>query len=161
MISLLPYQRFEIRTRFSQNVALGKIGALVESRQIVRSPFSKEHKPFEGEIEGFTFKISRIIHYRNNFLPILIGQIQDDLDAATVKVIARPNVLASILVPGLLLAPIFLIIFAAETVNVGLFWLIYAVVYIFIVVSFNFELNKAKLLLKKQLETESFSMPQL
>lgn len=154
MIALIPYQKFEIRTRFSQNVTLGKIAELVEPRQIIRRPFSREHKPLEGEVEGFTFKISRIIHYRNNFLPILIGQIEDDLDATKVKIIARPNLLAFILIPGLLLAPIFLSLFAAETMEIGLFWLIYAVVYIGIVVSFNFELNKAKKLLNEQLEVD-------
>ncbi|WP_420643576.1 hypothetical protein [Candidatus Leptofilum sp.] len=159
MIALIPYQKFEIKTRFSQNVTVGKVAVLVESRQIIRRPFSKDHKPFEGEIEGFTFKISRIIHYRNNFLPILVGQIEDDLDATKVKITARPNLLASILLPGFLLAPIFLTIFADETVNVGLFWLIYAGIYIAIVASFNFELNKAKKVLNKQLEVDSFSMP--
>jgi hypothetical protein len=29
MIRLIPYQRFEIKTRFSQNVTLGKLDALL------------------------------------------------------------------------------------------------------------------------------------
>ena len=157
MITLIPYQRFEIKTRFSQNVSLGKIAELVESRELMRSPFAKDHRLFEGSIEGFSFKISRIIHYRNNFLPILIGQIEDDLDATSVKITARPNLVASILIPGLLLAPIFLTIFAVETFDLGLAWLLYAVVYIVIVATFNFELNKAKKILNEQLETDKYS----
>lgn len=159
MIRLIPYQRFEIKTRFSPNVTLGKIAELVESRQLIRTPFAKDHKPFEGELQGFSFKISRIIHYRNNFLPILIGEIQDDLDATSVKIMVRLNLLASFLIPGFLLAPIFLTIFAVETFNVGLAWLIYAFIYLAIMASFNFELNKAKKILEKQLETENYSLP--
>ena len=159
MISLIPYQRFEIKTRFSPNVTLGKIAELVESRQLIRAPFSKNHKPFEGELQGFSFKLSRIIHYRNNFLPILIGEIEDDLDATSVKITVRPNLLASLLIPGLLFAPIFLTIFAVETFNVGLAWLVYAFIYIAIMASFNFELNKAKKILNKQLETEKYYLP--
>ena len=154
MLALIPYQKFEIRTRFSQNVTLGKIAALIEPRQFIRVPFSRDHKPFEGEIEGFAFKISRIIHYRNGFLPILIGEIEDDLDATKVKISARPNLLVSLLMPGLLLVPIFLTIFAAETVNFGSVWLAVIGLIVIIFASFNFELNKAKKLLNKHLEIE-------
>lgn len=57
----------------------------------MRFGLSRNHNLFEGEIEGTSFKISRIIHYRNSFLPILVGQIQDDLDASTLQIVARPH----------------------------------------------------------------------
>src|SRR5690606_4803834 len=37
-----------------------------------------DHKPYEGSINGMSFKISRIIGYRNSFLPIINGVIEKD-----------------------------------------------------------------------------------
>ena len=159
MIALIPYQRFEVRTRFSKNVTLGRVAALVESRQLVRSPFSKDHKPFQGELEGFTFKISRIIHHRNGFLPILVGEIKDDLDATLVQITARPNLIATLLLPGFIIVPIFLMIFGDDTMDLGLVWLFCAISYILVIASFNYEVYKAKKLFNEQLEADKFSLP--
>lgn len=91
MITLIPYQTFEIKTRLRLADARQKLQEIVEPRKFMRLGLSRNHNLFEGEMEGESFKISRIIHYRNGFLPILVGKIQDDLDASTLKVTARPT----------------------------------------------------------------------
>ncbi len=159
MISLIPYQTFEIKTRLGQEAARQKLDEIVEPRKLMRFGLSRKHNLFEGEIEGTTFKISRIIHYRNSFLPILVGQIQDDLDAATLQITARPHW--------------FIILFwafFAFSVAAGGFiagdpselWVILPVFFFFYAVptaAFNFELYKAQKMLNEQFVTDHYSLP--
>ncbi len=38
-----------------------------------------QHKPYQGEVSPNRFKISRVIYYRNSFLPIIKGELKADL----------------------------------------------------------------------------------
>ena len=49
--------------------------------------FSRDHAPFQGEVYPGGFRISRIIHYRNSFLPMITGEFQPG--AAGTKVVIR------------------------------------------------------------------------
>lgn len=160
MIALIPYQTFEIKTRMSQEAAQQTLEEIVESRKVFRLGISRNHNLFEGNIEGTSFKISRIIHYRNGFLPVLIGQIQDDLDASTLKIKARPMWFIIIFWTFFLLA-----------VGIGGFitgdllseaWLILPFSFFFYVMPtalFNVEVYKAKKMLGEKFEGNSFSDP--
>ena len=90
MIALIPYQRFEIKTKLSQEAAREKLANIVEPRK-VRLGFSRIDNPFEGELESNRFKITRVLGYRNSFIPVLTGEIRDDLDSSTLQIMARPN----------------------------------------------------------------------
>lgn len=159
MISLIPYQTFEIKTRLSQEAARQKLQEIVEPRKLMRFGLSRKHNLFEGEIEGTAFKISRIIHYRNSFLPILVGQIQDDLDASTLRITARLHWFVAL----------FWTFFALAVAAGGLIagdpselWVILPVFFFFYVVptaAFNFELYKAQTLLNEQFATDRYSLP--
>lgn len=159
MITLIPYQRFVIKTRFSKNVTLGKVAILVESRNLWRTRHMRDHRPFEGELDGFDFKISRVSRNRRNIPPILTGEIQNELDSSIVKITAHPPIIMSILVIGLLYVPIFYTIFGEGSASVYQAWLTYGLFYALVITSFNFELNKAKKLLDKQLEVDCISLP--
>ena len=158
MITLIPYQRFEIKTRLSQEAARQKLQEIVEPRKLMRFGLSRKHNLFEGEIEGTAFKISRIIHYRNSFLPILVGQIQDDLDASTLRITARLHWFILL----------FWIFFAFAVAAGGLIagdpselWVILPVFFFFYVVptaAFNWELYKAQQVLNEQLEVDKYSL---
>jgi len=158
MIAFIPYQRFEIKIKLSQDATREKLADIVEPRQLGWR-FSNEHKPFEGELEINKFKISRVIRYRNSFLPVLVGAIQDDLDASSLQVVARPNWFVIVLWPLLLLAFFYSTIISAETTNIGLILLFILFFYAVPTFFFNLELNKAKKLLNEQFETENFSLP--
>ena len=159
MIALVPYQKFEIKTRLEQESARQKLAEIVEPRKLMRFGLSRNHNLFEGEIEGTSFKISRIIHYRNSFLPILVGQIQDDLDASTLRIVARPHWFVILL----------WVFFAVAVASGGLLagdrsevWVILPVFLFFYVVptaAFHFELYKVKKLLQEKFETDRYSLP--
>lgn len=50
---------------------------------------SGNHNPYEGSINGSSFKINRIIGYRNSFLPIINGVIEKDFNGTKIKVKMR------------------------------------------------------------------------
>lgn len=160
MISLIPYQKFEIKTRLSQEAAQQKLCEIVEPRKLMRFGLSRKHNLFEGEIEGMAFKISRIIHYRNSFLPILVGQIRDDLDASTLKITARPMWFIVLLWTFALVG-----VGAGGVLSgdlPGEAWLLLLFIFFFYglpTAAFNFELYKAKKLLEERLEAANYSSP--
>jgi Flp pilus assembly protein TadB len=158
MITFIPYQHFEIKTKLSQDATREKLADIVEPRQLGWR-FSNDHKLFEGELDINTFKISRVIRYRNSFLPVLVGNIQDDLDSSSLQITARPNWFVIILWPVLLIAFFFSTIISAEVTTVGLILLFILFFYGVPTLFFNFELNKAKKLLDEQFKTDSYSLP--
>ena len=75
-MKFLPYENFTITTRLSSNEILKRLEDSVEPRkgfQWIRSTSS--YKPYQGEIKEAAFSISRIINYRNSFLPQISGEI--------------------------------------------------------------------------------------
>jgi hypothetical protein len=49
----------------------------------IRFGFSRHHAPYEGTVSETGFKISRIIHYRNSFLPVIRGRFEPQVDGTT------------------------------------------------------------------------------
>jgi hypothetical protein len=64
----------------------------IESKKnSIFSGFNKtSNKPYEGQILGDTFTISRIINYRNSFLPVITGHISTFLGKTQINVKMRP-----------------------------------------------------------------------
>jgi hypothetical protein len=88
MISLIPYTRLTIKTYLPAYEAEQKLAAHVEPRKL-RWGLSRNHKFFTGTLENGKFNLNRIIHYRNSFLPIITGQIHDDLDTSRIEITMR------------------------------------------------------------------------
>jgi hypothetical protein len=70
-MQLWPCDSFEIQTRLTEEDVKESLRSHVEPKQWLR--FSFDHKKFQGEVANHEFKISRIIHYRNSFLPVIHG----------------------------------------------------------------------------------------
>ncbi len=160
MISLIPYQKFEIKTQLGQEATRQKLATIVEPRKR-RWGWSRSHLPFEGEIKGDEFEISRIIHYNNNFLPILDGCVQDDLNASSLRITARLTLLGMIMWPLFLIGPVFVANFIFVDELSFFSWTIVPFILFFYGVStilFNWELNKAKKILNEQLEVDKYSL---
>lgn len=158
MVAFIPYQKIKIKTRLTREAARQKLAEIVEPRKL-RWGWSRDHLPFKGNIDGQSFKISRIIHYNNSFLPILVGQIRDDLDMSTLLITARPDLFIMFLWPLMGLIFVGAVLYSSELaflwIILPLFLLFYGVPIFF----FNIELNKAKKLLNEQFETDKFSLP--
>lgn len=72
-----PFENYVLTTRLSVEEVIRCLAENIEPKKNFRfSLFSKgSNKPYEGQILGNTFTISRIINYRNSFLPIITGHI--------------------------------------------------------------------------------------
>ncbi|MFN0063228.1 MAG: hypothetical protein ACKVPX_12040 [Myxococcaceae bacterium] len=68
-----------------------RLGAATEPSKWLRNPFSRNHKPYQGQITGSTFKVTRVIHYRNSFLPTVVGSVRSDGTGAVIEATLRLN----------------------------------------------------------------------
>jgi hypothetical protein len=73
-MKIFPYDTFTILIPDPLPVALQRLTANVEPMKLYR--FSREHAPYQGTISNQSFTISRIIHHRNSFLPVIRGNIE-------------------------------------------------------------------------------------
>src|SRR5712671_2639644 len=82
-----PSDAFEIETELSTEEILESLRLNVEPKTLFRS--SSNHTTFQGDLMRDAFKISRIIHYRNSFLPIIHGTCRPGHHGTTVAVKMR------------------------------------------------------------------------
>ncbi len=68
---LWPSDSFEIETTMSPEEIVASLNAEIDPAKWFRH--SPGHKTFQGDISRDGFKITRVIHYRNSFLPIIRG----------------------------------------------------------------------------------------
>jgi hypothetical protein len=71
---LLPYQTRVFQSALSEAQVLERLRDAVEPERWFRVRAAV--RPFEGTVEGRTFRIQRIIRYRNSFLPLLHGKVE-------------------------------------------------------------------------------------
>ena len=98
-VKWLPHHRFEITSPLSPSAALDALKAHVEPRRLFRMVFPNpaNEKRFQGEVGATTFEISRIIGYRNSFLPQLSGKIHGAGSRSTINVTMQIHPLALVL----------------------------------------------------------------
>jgi hypothetical protein len=84
-MSILPYERLTIETTLTVEDAQRRLAEAVEPRKYARWTFQTGSKPFEGSITGEQFQISRVISYRNSFLPQISGRIRQGPQGATIE----------------------------------------------------------------------------
>ena len=89
-MKFLPYEHLKIRTRLSTDEAQKRLADIIEAKRFFRW-FESNHKPYQGIIEGSHFEVSRIIHYRNSFLPNIKGEIQPDMRGCSIDIRMYPH----------------------------------------------------------------------
>jgi hypothetical protein len=87
----LPYESVILESPLSRQEVLDKLDSVVESRSKFRYLFSRNHKPYRGKVSGDRFEVSRIIYYRNSFLPIITGEIISGYPGSSVKLVMHPR----------------------------------------------------------------------
>lgn len=90
VMKLVPFHRFSFTTRLSRAAALAALGAHVEPEKWFRTTRPRDDRRFEGFIEGDALHMRRIIGYRNSFLPVVTGRIEDAPGGARVRIAMRP-----------------------------------------------------------------------
>lgn len=85
---ILPYEKYVLVSRLTPAEIGQRIEATIEPRNTsVFKAFSRNStKPYEGEYVGNRFNISRIIDYRNSFLPNISGHIIPDAGQTKIAV---------------------------------------------------------------------------
>jgi len=84
---LFPSDRFQIQTSSDKEQIFKKLESVVEKPtwRILLWPFGKDLKTFAGKVYDPKFKIWRIIRYRNSFLPIVCGRIDESVIQITMR----------------------------------------------------------------------------
>jgi len=95
-MALLPFERLTLRTPLSPDEVYARLAAAVEPVRWYRSPFSRAHRPYEGEITPNGFKIRRVINYRNSFLPAITGRIRVDEIGSAIELVFRLHVVVAV-----------------------------------------------------------------
>ncbi len=93
-MKIFPEDTFTILTSDPLPIVLQRLNAKVEPTKIFR--LSRKHAPYEGKISEQGFLISRIIHHRNSFLPIIQGrfEVQNQQTLIHVKMKIDPFVMS-------------------------------------------------------------------
>jgi hypothetical protein len=93
-MKFLPTEDITYKTRLKQDEVIQRLAAITEPEKTFRFGMfgNGSTKPYEGQIEGYTFSIKRIINYRNSFLPRINGTIENDFDGVTIKVKMRLHI---------------------------------------------------------------------
>lgn len=84
---LWPYHSFDIETTLSLDECVASLSSEVEPQKWLR--FSTTHKIFQGVISHTGFTVTRIIHYRNSFLPVASGTFRSSPRGTTVTIRMR------------------------------------------------------------------------
>jgi len=86
-MKFFPWYHYDIQTSLNREKVVELLGLEVEPRKWLR--ISRRHKRFEREVTWEGFKIMRIIHYRNSFLPIVHGRFEQGDRGIDIKVRMR------------------------------------------------------------------------
>jgi hypothetical protein len=154
---ILPYERLTIETTLSIEEARRRLADAIEPKRMMRWGWSTSAKPFEGAITGDRFEMSRIIRYRNSFLPQISGQIRQGYQGAAIDLTLQLHLLVLIFM-AVWLAGVggAALLFIGTALGGGSFQpfsLIPVGMLVFFVLlstlAFNFEASKAKALLNQ------------
>ncbi len=89
----LPFENIIYQTKLDSEEILKRINEVVEPKKTFRKTSffgkSNNHKPYEGSVNRNSFKMSRIIEYRNSFLPIIKGDIEKQVSETKINVKMR------------------------------------------------------------------------
>lgn len=90
----LPAEYITYKTKLTATEVLQRLEDSIEPVKVLRlGLFNRsETKPYQGKVAGSTFNISRIITYRNSFLPMINGNIENTFDGSLIKVKMRLHV---------------------------------------------------------------------
>jgi hypothetical protein len=94
-MKFLPFEKLTYTTALKEDEIMWRLESILEEEKIIRLriPFvkRKDGQPYEGSTNGNTFEMQRIINYRNSFLPVIEGRVEDNFTQRHVHVKMRLN----------------------------------------------------------------------
>ena len=85
-----PFERLTIETALPPEEVRRRLEQVIEPKQMFRFS-SRDHKAYQGNLNNDRFEVSRIIHYRNSFLPVIKGEIRPGLGGTVVAITMQPH----------------------------------------------------------------------
>ena len=84
----LPVENYTLKTKLSVEEVRNRIANKIEPKKNFRLTLlgNNSSKPYEGILVNNKFTISRIINYRNSFLPVITGSILNGKEKTMVKI---------------------------------------------------------------------------
>ena len=110
MIKFIPFDRYELESSLVKDEFVKHLKVATSGHKFFLWPQStlKTNGIRERKIDVFHFKISRVSILRNDFIPMIIGEVESSAQGSKLKVLARLNYRAIILMSLFLLAWIIL-----------------------------------------------------
>jgi len=160
-IPLLPYQKLLFNSPLSREELTRRLAREVSKSRWGFALFERRTELFEGTITSEGFKVSRIIRYRNSFLPVISGNFSPTANGVRVDVTLRLHraVLAfsvvwfSFVVLGAAAVALELLRSRHPESFMPLAMLAFS--YLLVTLSFGFEARKARRLLGEIFEAEA------
>jgi hypothetical protein len=162
MIPLLPYKQLVFESHLSRGAIIRRLRVEVANRRLGWGIFERRTEKFEGEVSETGFKISRIIRYRNSFLPIVQGQFSPLIKGVRIEVRMRLHVAVLIFsILWLSFVGVSAVTVISQIISTGKFeggmliplgmLLFY---YLLVTIGFGIEANKASKLLRDIFEAD-------
>lgn len=86
MKRILPFEKITYRTRLSKNQVLDRLNTNIEPKRIFNL-FGKPYtRLYTGIVRDDSFKIERVIQYRNSFRPVITGNVYTDYKGTAIDV---------------------------------------------------------------------------
>jgi hypothetical protein len=85
----IPYGHIKIKSGLKVDEIERRLKEQFESHSIISGMFRGNHKYFQGSFENEHFKMNRIIHYRNSFRPVIIGNLQPEINHTAIELTVR------------------------------------------------------------------------
>lgn len=165
-MKLIPYEHLNIKSALSKQEVITKLNNITEPKRNFWF-FSSNTKPYQGKIENSHFEISRIIRYRNSFLPTIKGEVKSDTNTCIISLTMHPQIFVIVFmifwlgVVGLAFLTAlstFIIYFEKTSIENTMFLLISGGMFVFgyglLLGSFQFEAEKSKKFLQELFESE-------
>jgi len=161
-MKLLPYEKLVYTSDLAVPEIMHRLQLQTEPLQLIRiNLFTKPSgKKFEGKVMKNSFKIQRIINYRNSFLPIINGKVESDILGSTINLVMQLNMFVKVfliiwlsfafigLFSAISFSPQKEVILPALAISLGIILFLYVLT----TWAFRYEVKKAKLILEDLLE---------
>lgn len=116
-------EQFTLSTHLTPQEIYNRLDHLVYKRANFLEGFGnkKPSETYEGWYDEESFKIKRIINYRNSFLPVIVGEFVQNGNRSTINIKMAPNLLAKITLPLFLIIPVIAFFVMINTSNAPIY----------------------------------------
>lgn len=85
---ILPFEKLIYRSNLTKEELLAHLQNEIEAEKSFGfgSKSFSYSKPYIGKVYNNTFEIKRAINYRNSFLPVIQGEIQNDINGSKINI---------------------------------------------------------------------------